>query len=391
MTTLEIPHQILSAGGDSTVDKMAKVVCLSPEKLLEKSVMSSIMKLSWSVVSIDEPHLALQWGLSKTKFSKPFREAFSKLNSLNSLNTCFEIHKATLENVEGILKMLGRKDSAWFKQLEIPERNNLTYFLFSGDRAPQNILQLPSLKRALEDEIQCGITLIYVQKVQDGANLQIELLDYCEMKNLINVNSDLPVGFLHSKLTEDSKKILLEKAVNLKIKVLIATSAAGAGINIPVVQFIGWGLDREHTGLIQSQGRTARNKIESGNVIWVHQPKLHGRAVSSLSKVRDLLQSECLRKTMNSWFKHKDSTIAVSNLDAEFCCSSCMLECIRKFNCLACSSRLSTVEPQFGFDEHKFVTKLTQFLCSLDINKRSPETTPVFKEKSLGKIDIILY
>ena len=57
MLALEIPHQILSSGEGFKVDKCAKVVCVSPEKLLEKSVMSSILQLSWSAVSIDEPHL----------------------------------------------------------------------------------------------------------------------------------------------------------------------------------------------------------------------------------------------------------------------------------------------------------------------------------------------
>ena len=57
MSNLGIPHQILSSGSDFKVDVHSKVVCASPEKLLEKSVMSSITKLSWSAVSIDEPHL----------------------------------------------------------------------------------------------------------------------------------------------------------------------------------------------------------------------------------------------------------------------------------------------------------------------------------------------
>ena len=154
------------------------------------------------------------------------------------------------------MKLLGRRNSVWLKQLEIPERSNLTYFLFAGRQAPQNILQLPSLKKALHNDEQDGVTLIYVQKVSDGSTIHINLLDYLESCGLIDANSDsdLPVAFLHSKLTEDTKKHILEKAVAKKIKVLIATSAAGAGINLPVTQFIEWGLDREPTGIIQSQG-----------------------------------------------------------------------------------------------------------------------------------------
>jgi hypothetical protein len=52
MKTLKIPHQILSSGSDSRVDICADIVCVSPEKLLEKSVLNSILKLSWSAVSI---------------------------------------------------------------------------------------------------------------------------------------------------------------------------------------------------------------------------------------------------------------------------------------------------------------------------------------------------
>ena len=59
LETLKIPYQILTSGfgAISKIDINAKVVCLSPEKLLDKSVISSIFKLSWSLVSIDEPHL----------------------------------------------------------------------------------------------------------------------------------------------------------------------------------------------------------------------------------------------------------------------------------------------------------------------------------------------
>ena len=328
------------------------------------------------------------WGLSRTKLTKPFREAFTKLNSLNSLNTCFELHTATLENVESILKLLGRRNSVWLKQLEIPERSNLTYFLFAGRQAPQNILQLPSLKKALHNEEHDGVTLIYVQKVSDGSTIHINILDYLESCGLIDANSDsdLPVAFLHSKLTEETKKHILEKAVAKKIKVLIATSAAGAGINLPVTQFIGWGLDREPTGVIQSQGRTARSPLRcEGIIIWVHNPKLHGQGVPSQSKVREMLNSHCLRQTMNGWFDHGVSTVPVSNPEAEFCCSPCMLSCIENTNCSTCSDKLATFEPEISFDEKSFVSKLTQFLSSININERSPELTPVYKERSLGK------
>ena len=57
MVKLNIPYQIMSAGGDIEVNKVVKVVFLSPERLQNKAVINSILKYSWSCVSIDEPHL----------------------------------------------------------------------------------------------------------------------------------------------------------------------------------------------------------------------------------------------------------------------------------------------------------------------------------------------
>ena len=174
MKALHIPYQIMGAGGSSTVNNEAKVIVLSPERLQSKSVMSSILSLPWSCVSIDEPHLALEWGLSKSKRQKPFREAFNKLNNLNKLGTAFEVHSATIENVEALCRFVGRQNSQWVKQLVVPERSNLSYFVFSGKGAPLNILQLPCIKQSLEEEIG-GIILVYVQSVQEGSEIYLNI------------------------------------------------------------------------------------------------------------------------------------------------------------------------------------------------------------------------
>ena len=385
-----VPYQILLAGGDSKVDPRAKIVCTSPEKLLEKSLMSSITKLSWSAVSIDEPHLALMWGISKTKYSKPFREAFAQLNSLNSLKVCFELHSATLENLESLYKLLGRKSSVWAKQLEVPERRNLTYFLFQGGEAPHHILQLPSVKQTLHANAvgQNGITLIFVQRISDGADIQLALLDYCDRNKLIRSVGEKPVAFLHSTLSEEVKGRILDDAMGLKIKILITTSAGGTGINLKVNQFIGWGLDCEPSGIVQSQGRTARSQLgEEGIVIWCHNSKLHGQRISSGSRVRELLKSRCLRKTMNKWFTHGESSDPVLEpAEPETCCSECMKDCIDSNNCFTCHTKISTFKPIKEFDEKLLAHELTKFLTSLQMNEKTPEMTPHYRESSIGSI-----
>ena len=155
------------------------------------------------------------------------------------------------------------------------------------------------------------MTLVYVQRVTEGAEIFFSLLDYCEKNKLITYSPldklpSKPFAFLHAKLSEETKKTILSDSCNGLVKVLIATSSAGCGINLPVKNFVGWGLDPEPSGLIQASGRTARKPMDSeGSVLWVHNSALHGRRIPALSKVRDLLKTDqCLRQVMNGWFSH---------------------------------------------------------------------------------------
>ena len=389
MDELKISYQIMSAGSKTDIDKAAKIIVISPERLLNKSVMNSVLDLDWSCVSIDEPHLALEWGISKSKNQKPFREAFNKLNNLNSLGTVFEMHSATIQNKEMLYQLVGRKHSPWSTQLLVPERSNLTYFLFAGKNAPNSILQLPTIQLCLTEQ-EPGLTLIYVQSVQDGSDIFISILNYCEESNLIQypargVEPTLPVAFLHSNLSEEKKREMIVKASSNNLKILIATSAAGCGINLPVVRFIGWGLDRTTSGIIQSQGRTARNPYTGeGIVIWVHNSKLHGRRVPLESKVREVLQTGCLRNLFNGWFSHGQSFGERWNLP-EYCCSLCMAACVEESNCQTCEDKLAKYKPkQILSNIPDFEKVLIDFLKSLSINEQTPVSSPNYCEESLA-------
>ena len=246
MDKLNISYQIIEAGSSNEIDENVKVVCISPEKLLNPLVMKNILKLSWSIVSVDEPHLAIEWGTSKGR-KKPFRKAMLELSKLNSVGTAFECHSATISSFEQILSFLGRRNSIWKTQIESPNRPNLTFYLLQGQEAPDNILQLPFVKNVLSSEYE-GILLIYVQRITDGNQIFFSLLDYCEKQGLIEYSTQLqvpqkPFAFLHAKLSEESKKAILSDASRKRIKVLIATSSAGCGVNLPITKFLGWGLD----------------------------------------------------------------------------------------------------------------------------------------------------
>jgi hypothetical protein len=56
---LDIPYQFMTSGTDSDINPQAKVVVISPEKLMDKLTMKSIKSLEWSAISLDLPHLAI--------------------------------------------------------------------------------------------------------------------------------------------------------------------------------------------------------------------------------------------------------------------------------------------------------------------------------------------
>ena len=164
-----IKYDILDSDHDSLIIIDAKVVLVTPEKLMIKGTLENICKLSWSALVIDEPQYMLLWGTSKKKkgvYKKPFRKAFQHLNRLNALGAPFELHTATANNCDELFSLLGRRDSFWVKQILVPERENLTYYLVDGKNV-SDIKQFEFVTRYVEEDSE-GVLLIYVKKLEEG-------------------------------------------------------------------------------------------------------------------------------------------------------------------------------------------------------------------------------
>ena len=332
----------------------------------------------------------LEWGLSKRKNRKPFRKAFRHLSNLNDLGVPYELHSATIKKTEELKKLLGRKNSSWQYQIHIPDRPNLRYFLISGPSAPTNVLQLPFVTNFLKGSDQ-ELLMIYVQTVEDGSNIFFDIYQFCASNNLIDFPTrksepEKSFAFRHSNLTEETKKKIILDAQTFKIRVLIATSSAGAGINLPISIFLGWGLDREPSGVVQASGRTARGHGE-GSVVWVHNAALHGRRVPSRSEVRSLLKSNCFRLCQNGWFSEGATDTPPRKPEPHNCCSMCMENCLKRASCVACSAWLDKFK-YISTDlvkTNSAVTVFSDFLKTLKIIERSFPESPVYDEMNLSK------
>ena len=89
------------------------------------------------------------------------------LAKLNELGTVFECHSATIVDFDSLFSFFGRKSSFWRRQIQSPNRPNLTYYLLKGQEAPDNILHLPFVTDVLANDF-VGVTLVYVQRISDG-------------------------------------------------------------------------------------------------------------------------------------------------------------------------------------------------------------------------------
>ena len=284
LVSLDISYQLLRAGKTSFVNDKVKVVVISPEKLTEKETLASVTNLDWSAIILDEPHLAVQWGIGskkKNKFKKPFRQAFSKLNRLNETGAVFQLQSATAVDLDKVFSLLGKKDSLWRKNIMLPERKNLIYYMFTGKDAPRNIFQINCVSEFLKiDSVNPGALLIYVQRVEDGCDIYFEINEFCTQSKIPKVPFKR-FAFLHANLEEDRKTEILKLTLEGKVKVLIATSAVGNGVNLPILKTVLWGLDPEPSGVIQASGRTARYPHSAeGIIIMVSNKRLHQLKIS---------------------------------------------------------------------------------------------------------------
>ena len=273
----------------------------------------------------------------------------------------------------------------------LPERPNLRYFLLSGPSAPTCVLQLPIVTNFLMSNTP-GLMMIYVQTLDDGSSIFMELHEFSVANGLVTFPSTSTIpkkefAFLHSNLTEGSKTKIIQDALNMKIRILIATSSAGAGVHLPISIFVGWGLDRKASSIVQASGRTARG-AGKGDVVWVHNPSIHGRRVPGNSAAREMLSGKCLRACQNDWFGEEvieeDSTV---RLEPHDCCSVCMSHCIKEGPCVDCARALRLIE----FDERVFMKNVAgvkcfeQFLRSLDLESKCPPGCPPYEVSSLAK------
>ena len=179
-------------------------------------------------------------------------------------------------------------------------------------------------------------TLIFCRKYSDCTNL------YLQIRNVMDVNFTEPPGkpdihafrlcdMFHSAATSVMKERVLKtfSAKDSKLRVVIATTAFGLGIDIPDIrQIIHFGPPNDLDSYIQETGRGARDD-KYRKAILLYKPNKY---TNNEMKEYASHSKQCRRVKLFNCFIKGDSV--KSRKPGCSCCDNCAAEC----NCVECVS-----------------------------------------------------
>ncbi|MCH5246841.1 MAG: RecQ family ATP-dependent DNA helicase [Muribaculaceae bacterium] len=186
---------------------IAKILYLSPEKLLSESFLDELRFFKISLIVVDEAHCISQWGYD-------FRPSYLKIEKIRNLFPNAPVlaltATATHDVVEDIIKNLGFKNhnilSNSFK------RENLSYIVRRTEDKQGQLLRILSNVD--------GSIIVYVRSRKRAKELAELLRD-----------NDLSADFYHAGLLPEEKNQKQNKWSKGEIRIIVATNAFGMGID----------------------------------------------------------------------------------------------------------------------------------------------------------------
>ena len=190
-----------------------KILYVSPERLASELFLTKLRHMNVSFVCVDEAHCISQWGYD-------FRPSYLKLQQLRRMIDVPVLAltaTATAAVIDDIQDKLGFRERNVFKMSFA--RPNLCYGVCG------NTDTLSSIKRLLERHE--GSTIIYVNR-REGARGCAELL----------VANGYRATFFHAGLSEVEKDVRQREWREGSVRIMVATSAFGMGIDKPDVRLV---------------------------------------------------------------------------------------------------------------------------------------------------------
>ncbi|TDO96762.1 RecQ family ATP-dependent DNA helicase [Marinomonas balearica] len=273
------------------------IIYLSPEKILQPSVLALLDCVDISCIAVDEAHCIFQWGSA-------FRPEYGQLGALKSHFPAVPVVALTAtSDKQGIAKIISGLNLLTPKCfMESVDRPNITLQISQKRKAKEQLLAF-ILKEALG---QKGIIYCRSRKKTE------------EMAEWLNANH-IDASFFHAALTDQQKTERHQRFLSGEISVLVATTAYGMGIDISDVYFVAHAdLPPSIDAYFQEIGRAGRSGMSAkALLLYGLQDIMRGLqqlehqnedTASFLSFVELLEQRGCRRKSLLAHYgeSHED-------------------------------------------------------------------------------------
>ena len=238
-----------------------KFLYISPERLDTEIFRIKLRSMKVSMITVDESHCISQWGYD-------FRPAYLKIAEIRELLPGVPVlaltATATPEVVKDIQARLNFHEGNVFRMSF--ERKNLAYIVRKTDNKTSELLHI--LRRIP------GSAIIYARNRRRTKEIT-ELL----------VNEDITADFYHAGLDNAVKDLRQKRWQNGEVRVMVATTAFGMGIDKPDVRIVlHLDLPDSPEAYFQEAGRAGRDGEKAYAVILYSKSDkttLHKRVVDT--------------------------------------------------------------------------------------------------------------
>lgn len=291
-----------------------KLLYLAPERLSSEWFQNFLKELPIEQIIIDEAHCVSQWGHDfrpSYQLIAPFIDTLPRRPVIGAFTA-----SATREVEADMKRLLGLQEAT--VHVTGFDRPNLSFEVVQPERKLPYVLQFVAQHSEENGIIYCAtrkdVEMVYGELAKRGVE----------------------VGYYHAGLSDEVRKLQQDRYAYDKVKVMVATSAFGMGIDKSNVRYVlHYQMPRNMESYYQEAGRAGRDGgaskcvlLYSGRDVMIHKYLINEsvhepeRRRIEMSKLQQMINycftSDCLRKYMLTYF---GETVPWSRCDN---CGSCL-------------------------------------------------------------------
>ena len=278
--TSGLRHQEIGNLLDNCIYGNYKFLYLSPERLSQELVQQRIAQMKVNLLVVDEAHCISQWG-------HDFRPAYLKCNSLRALQPTIPMMALTATATKRVAKDITEKLELRTPLLQKDSflRKNIAFkILLEQDKKY-------SLRQYCVAVKTSGIVYVRTRKLAEEVSRNLQ-------------ENNISATFYHGGIPQKEKKEKLEKWLQNKVKIMVATNAFGMGIDKPDVSLVlHYQIPDCIENYFQEAGRAGRDGKEANAVLITNANDKEQVKNQFLSTLPDTAFVKLIYKKLNNYFQ----------------------------------------------------------------------------------------